>query len=163
VARPFLPELTVVQVAVVVTDLEAYAARTNAMAGAGDWRVYDFGPHRIRNYVHRGKPATGRTLLALNDGRPQLELLQPLGGTSAHQEWLDEHGEGMHHVAAVVPSVGAAVADAAAHGIGVISSGDGFGADGSGAFAYLDTQAALGMIVEVFEPPTSLGEPARRL
>ena len=42
-------------------------------------------------------------------------------------------------------------------------AGDGFGADGSGKFAYLDTQSTLGMIVEVLEPPTSLGEPDRRL
>ena len=33
----------------------------------------------------------------------------------------------------------------------------------SGRFAYLDTQAALGMIFEVIEPPTGLGEPLRRL
>ncbi len=35
--------------------------------------------------------------------------------------------------------------------------------DGSGKFAYLDTQSSLGMIFEVIEPPTGLGEPARRL
>lgn len=151
------------QVAVVVADFEAYAARTQLLVGAGPWRIYDFGPHRISNYVHRGTPATGRTLLALNDTRPQIELLQPLGGSSPHQEWLDEHGEGMHHVAAVVSSVDRAVEDAAAPGIGVISSGEGFGADGSGKFVYLDTQSALGMIVEVFEPPTGLGEPVKRL
>jgi len=44
-----------------------------------------------------------------------------------------------------------------------LSSGEGFGADGSGRFAYRDTQAALGMIFEVIEPPTGLGEPLRRL
>jgi hypothetical protein len=163
VSPPFLPELAIVQIAVVVADLEAYAARTTALAGAGPWRVYDFGPGRIANYLLHGAPATGRTLLALNDARPQIELLQPLGGTSPHQEWLDEHGEGMHHVAAVVPSVDETVEHAATHGIAVISSGEGFGVDGSGKFAYLDTQAALGMIVEVFEPPTGLGEPAKRL
>jgi methylmalonyl-CoA/ethylmalonyl-CoA epimerase len=158
-----IPGLTIVQVAMVVADLEAHAARLSAAVGAGPWRVYEFGPHMIDNYVMRGEPATGRTLLALSDAHPQLELLQPLGGTSAHQEWLDTHGEGMHHVGAVVESVDDAVATAAGHGIGVISSGEGFGRDGSGKFAYLDSQKALGMIVEVFEPPTALGEPARRL
>jgi hypothetical protein len=163
VTPAFLSSLTIVQVAIVVTDLEASAARYAALAGSGPWRVYDFGPHRIREYTMRGQPVTGRTLLALNDARPQVELLQPTGGTSAHQEWLDEHGESMHHVGAVVESVDDTVAAAAALGIGVISSGEGFGADGSGKFAYLDTQSTLGMIVEVLEPPTSLGEPDRRL
>ena len=47
--------------------------------------------------------------------------------------------------------------------IDVISRGEGFGVDATGKFAYLDTQADLGMILEVVEPPTSLGEPLRRL
>jgi hypothetical protein len=51
----------------------------------------------------------------------------------------------------------------AAEGIGVLSGGEEFGVDGGGKFTYLDMHAALGMIVEVIEPPTSLGEPARRL
>jgi len=157
-----LAGLSIVQVAVVVTDLEAYVTRHTAMVGDGPWRVYELGADNIRDYTLRGAPATGRTLLALNDGRPQVEILQPLGGTSPHQEWFDTHGESMHHVGAVVESVDTTVAAAAAQGIGVISSGHGFGADGSGNFAYLDTHATLGMILEVFEPPTGLGEPLRR-
>lgn len=43
------------------------------------------------------------------------------------------------------------------------SGGEGFGAGGSGKFAYLDTQSRLGMILEVIEPPTRLGDPTRRL
>ncbi len=52
---------------------------------------------------------------------------------------------------------------AAADGIEVISSGEGFGTGGSGKFAYLDTQAQLGTILELVEPPAGLGEPLRRI
>jgi hypothetical protein len=162
-AQQLLAGLEIVQVAVVVHDLDAYAARHTALVGGGPWRIYEFGPHMMGRYEHRGAPATGRTLLALNDARPQVELLEPLGGSSPHQEWLDRHGEGFHHVGAIVDSVDAVTKAAASQGIGVISSGEAFGLDGSGKFAYLDTGAALGMIVEVFEPPTGLGEPLRRL
>ena len=161
--RTLLSGLSVIQVAVVVRDLDACAARQSAILGNGPWRVYDLGPHIIDRYVFRGEPATGHTLVALNDGHPQTEILQPLGGTNLHQEWLDEHGEGLHHVGVVVDSVAEVVSQAAGEGIGVLSSGEGFGVDGSGKFAYLDTHATLGMIFEVIEPPTSLGEPARRL
>lgn len=92
--QQLLAGLEIVQVAVVVRDLDAYAARHALLVNNGPWRVYEFGPHRISRYEHRGAPATGRTLLALNDGHPQTELLQPLGGSSPHQEWLDRHGEG---------------------------------------------------------------------
>jgi hypothetical protein len=158
-----LPGLPIIQVGLVVNDVEAYATRQSRLLGNGPWRVYEFGPHMMSRYEFRGSPATGRTLVAPNDTHPQLEILQPLGGRNIHQEWLTDHGEGLHHVAAVVESVDAVVSSAQEAGIDVLSSGEGFGSDGSGRFAYLDTQAALGMIFEVIEPPTGLGEPLRRL
>ncbi len=160
---PLLQRLEIIQVAVVVRDLEAYAARQSRLLGNGPWRVYEFGPHMMTRYEHNGIPATGRTLVALNDTHPQVEILQPLSGRSIHQDWLEEHGEGLHHVAAIVESIDAVVTAANDDRIGVLSSGEGFGVDGSGKFAYLDTQSHLGMILEVIEPPTGLGEPARRL
>ncbi len=109
---PLLQGLEIIQVAVVVRDLEAYATRQSRLLGNGPWRVYEFGPHMMVRYEHRGVPASGRTLVALNDTHPQIEILQPLSGRSIHQDWLDEHGEGLHHVGAVVESVDAAVAAA---------------------------------------------------
>ena len=160
---PQLKGLSIAQIGVVVHDLRTFASRQSELLGNGPWRVYEFGPHMMARYEHRGAPATGRTLVALNDTHPQIEILQPFGGTGIHQEWLDERGEGLHHVGVIVPSVAAAVAAAGAARIGVLSSGEGFGADGSGGFAYLETQAQLGMILEVIEPPTGLGEPIERL
>ena len=109
---PLLQGLEIIQVAVVVRDVEAYATRQSSLLGNGPWRVYEFGPHTMVRYEHRGAPATGRTLVALNDTHPQIEILQPLSGRSIHQDWLDEHGEGLHHVGAVVESVDAIVAAA---------------------------------------------------
>jgi methylmalonyl-CoA/ethylmalonyl-CoA epimerase len=150
-------------VALVVRDLEFYAMRHAALLGNGPWRVYEFGPHMMGRYEVYGEPADARTLVALNDTKPQIELLQPLSGTSIYKDWLDQRGEGLHHVGAVVESVDAAVAAAETDGIEVLSYGEGFGSDGSGRFAYLDTQPRLGMIFEVIEPPTTLGEPLHRL
>jgi methylmalonyl-CoA/ethylmalonyl-CoA epimerase len=147
----------------VVHDLESHAARQSDLLGAGPWRIYEFGPHMMTWYEDHGSPAVGRTLVALNDTRPQVELLQPVSGPSIYQAWLGEHGEGLHHVGVVVDSVDAVVAAAQGLGIDILSSGAGFGVDGSGKFAYLETRAQIGMIVEVIEPPTSLGEPLRCL
>jgi hypothetical protein len=33
-----------------------------------------------------------------------VELLQPLEGDSIYKEWLEEHGEGLHHIAVMRPS-----------------------------------------------------------
>ena len=156
-----MSRLTIVQVAIVTPDLEACAARQAALFGNGPWRVFELGAHNIRDYTLHGEPATGSTLLGLNDSHPQVELLQPLDGTTTHREWLEQHGQSVHHVGAVVPSVDEAVAAAEAEGIEVVSAGWGFGTDGSGSFAYLDTVEVFGVLFEVFEPPTSLGTPLR--
>jgi len=156
-----LDGLAIVQVALVTDDLERCAADQSRLLGNGPWRVYELGAHNIRDYSLHGEPATGSTLLALNHSSPQIEILQPLGGSSTHRETLDSHGEGIHHVAALVPSVDAAVAVAADNGVEVVSAGWGFGEDGSGSFAYLDTRSVIGTLLEVFEPPTTLGDPLR--
>ena len=160
-AAGLLNELAIVQVAFVTHDLEACAERQSALFGNGPWRVYELGAHNIRDYTLHGRPATGSTLLGLNGSSPQVEILQPLHGSTPHGEWLEERGESVHHVAAAVPSVDDACAAAQAAGIEIVSTGWGFGADQSGAFAYLDTRAVLGVLLEVFEPPTGLGEPLR--
>jgi methylmalonyl-CoA/ethylmalonyl-CoA epimerase len=158
-----LTELSIFQIAVVVRDLDAAAAGHTALIGNGPWRVYEFGPHMMSRYEMLGRPATARTLVALNDSRPQVEILQPLSGPSIYQDWLEERGDGLHHIAAIVESVDDLTLAAAADGIEVISSGEGFGTGGSGKFAYLDTQAQLGTILELVEPPAGLGEPLRRI
>ena len=33
-----------------------------------------------------------------------VELLQPVDGPSIYKEWLDEHGEGLHHIAVMRPT-----------------------------------------------------------
>lgn len=155
--------LAIVQVALVTHDLEACAERQSALFGNGPWRVFELGADNISDYTLRGKPATGSTLLALNSSNPQLEILQPLRGSTPHGEWLDELGEGVHHVGTVVASVDDACAAARAENIDVVATGRGLGPDQDGAFAYLDTRSLLGTLLEVFEPPTGLGEPLRVL
>ena len=99
--------------------------------------------------------------LALNDASPQMELIQPLEGDSIQRDWLEERGEGLHHIAVVVPSVAQAIEAMAALGYPLMQSGTGFGVggDGDGAYAYIDTTAALGLIVEAIEQPSSLPPP----
>ena len=47
-----------------------------------------------------GKPAEWKVKISsAKVGNTEIELLQPSGGESALQEFLDEHGEGVHHIA----------------------------------------------------------------
>jgi len=98
-----------------------------------------------------GEPADFSMRLALTGSDPQLELLQPLEGPSILTDWLERRGEGLHHMGVEVASVDETIAQMAAAGIKCVQHGYGFGADGSGAFAYFDTEAELGCYLEAIE------------
>lgn len=77
-------------------------------------------------------------------------------GPSIHADWLEEHGEGFHHVGYVVRSLEQTTAEMEAAGHPVIARIHSFGADGDGAAAYYDTADTLGFLVEAVEPPVQM-------
>jgi hypothetical protein len=132
----------------------------NGHAGLGA-SVYQHNQTDLEFLAHercdnRGRPAEFSNRLALNDQSPQLELIQPLTGTSTHRDWLQEHGEGPHHVGIVVDSVPDAVAQAVLASFEVVQSGSGIGPHRDGAGAYIDTSDALGLMVEAVELTTEM-------
>jgi hypothetical protein len=88
-----------VQVCVVVRDLDATMRKFVELMGIGPWAVFDFGPPDVTNIRVRGEPASFRVKLAITwTGDRMWEIIQPVEGPSPYQEFLDEKGEGMHHV-----------------------------------------------------------------
>ena len=78
-----------------------------------------------------------------------------------YREHLANHGEGLHHVGYFVDDVQAAIADMAGRGYALLQSGRGFGVDGDGAYAYFDTEADLGCVLEAIQAPRQLPPPHR--
>jgi catechol 2,3-dioxygenase-like lactoylglutathione lyase family enzyme len=140
------------QIGILVRDIEAAVAKHEALVGPQDWIRVHNGPHNLHGLHYKGQPADYSMLLALSGSDPQLELLQPLEGPSILQEWLDRRGEGLHHLGIEVESVDATIVEMEAAGYASLQHGYGFGADGSGAFAYFDTEAELGYLLEAIEP-----------
>ena len=132
------------QIAFAVHDLEATARRFDALLRAGPWRGYVFDEP---DWALR---------LALTDGHPQYELVQPLRGESIHQRWLDDGRTGMHHLGYVVDSIDAGAAEFESAGHPVVMEARGFGAAGDGRAVYVDTVATLGFYVELVEPPRAM-------
>ena len=77
-------------------------------------------------------------------GPHEIELLQPSGGPSALQEFLDESGEGIHHVAYLSDDVKGDVSRLVAQGVEVLTSAN----LDTGGFAYVRTQPT-GMVIEI--------------
>ena len=145
------------QIAFVVRDLEEALERYSAVLGAAPWRGWrTFGADDHEETEYRGRPTSFSVRLALNNSSPQVELIQPLTGPSTHEDWLEQRGEGPHHVGIIVDSVRKTVAQMEAAGYPLVHSGRGFGPQRDGAWAYFDTTQALGLMLEAVEPPTSM-------
>jgi methylmalonyl-CoA/ethylmalonyl-CoA epimerase len=140
------------QIGIVVRDLDAAMARHDAVLGEGAWLVVENGPQNLHGLHVRGEPRDFSMRLALRGSEPQLELLQPVAGDDILREWLGRHGEGLHHLGVLVDSVDQTITAMRGHGVACLQHGYGFGADGSGAFAYFDTERELGYLVEAIEP-----------
>lgn len=151
----------VFQIAFVVHDLDAALGRYTRVLGGAPWRIFTFSAAIHHEAVYRGGPTDFSVQLALNGTSPQYELIEPERGPGIHRDWLDEHGEGFHHVGVIVDSVDATVAHMAAAGYDAIQTGAGFGAAGDGRYAYFDTARDLGFLIEAVEPPERMPDPDR--
>ena len=149
------------QIAFVVRDLDAALDRYTRILGGAPWRIFTFSAAIHREAEYRGGPTDFSVQLALNGTSPQYELIEPQSGRGIHQDWLDERGEGFHHVGVIVESLVEATARMAAGGYDAVQTGAGFGAAGDGAYAYFDTIRDLGCYVEAVEPPERMPEPDR--
>lgn len=69
-------------------------------AGIGPWRIYTFSPQTMTEITYRGRPSQHSMKLGLAfSGSMLWEIVQPLTGPSIYEEFLEKHGEGIHHVA----------------------------------------------------------------
>lgn len=103
----------------------------------------------------RGAPADFVAHISLAyAGDVQLELIQPVSGTSLYSEFLAASGPGLHHVCYYVDDLDDAVATAAAAGTDVVMSGA--MADGEIRFAYLAGGIGSVPFVELAELGTGM-------
>ena len=136
---PFLKE-GVAQVGFVVRDLEASVEAYYRLFGIGPWHFYTYGKPLVKRMTRHGRPAEYRMRLALSWLGPlRIELIQPLEGDTVYREFIKEHGYGLHHFGVLVKNMQEALTAAGEAGLAMTMDGAGFGADGDGHYAYLDT------------------------
>ena len=90
----------ITQVALVTKDIEASAKRWAAVLGVDVPKITTTRPGNEVHMVYQGKPSNARAKLAfLRAGQVTVELIEPVGAGSSWKKFLDEHGEGVHHIA----------------------------------------------------------------
>ncbi|WP_018930487.1 VOC family protein [Gracilibacillus lacisalsi] len=97
---------------------------------------------------YKGESTPARAKLAFFDmGSLQLELIEPDEHPSTWREYLDQHGEGPHHIAFVVNDLKEKVTVMEDKGMTLQQKGEYPG----GRYAYMDTLKDLKIITELLE------------
>ncbi|WP_101295674.1 VOC family protein [Halegenticoccus soli] len=161
--RPEIPALDVEipeisQIAFVVEEIEDGMDRFGSVLGVDTWQLYRFEPPTLTDTTYRGEPHDYSMVLALTEvGGTMLELIEPLEGESIYTEHLEEHGEGLHHVACFAfDDPEAVIEEFEDAGMPVLQSG----VYADVPYWYFDTQEQLnGVIFETADNVDAIPEP----
>ncbi len=116
--------------------------------GIGPWNIIKLEPPILREVTLRGEPVDATMLAAIaQSGGIQLELIQPLEGPSIWREFLEEKGEGLHHVQSHVQDPSMVLTMFREMGVDVLMSGR----IGDSTFYYMNTEPLVGMIYEIID------------
>jgi hypothetical protein len=146
-----IPEFSdFVQVGVVIRDLDASVKVLSEIFGIGPFRTIDWPPTGrtdLERFYH-GTPADFTARMAWTELGPiELELIQPLEGESIWSDFLEEHGEGIHHIRFNVSNLEGVIGYLTRQGIDVTQQGSGLRPGTT--WAYLGTESKVGFIIEV--------------
>lgn len=139
------------QIGILVPDLAVGAKEWGALWGVEEWSVFTFSPQTLTRLTYRGKESDLSMRLAISGSGPQIEIIEPNSGPSIYTEWIEQHGYGLHHLGYYVPSLTDAASTLSAAGHEPVQTGEGFGADGTGHFAYYENLGPNGLVVEFIE------------
>jgi methylmalonyl-CoA/ethylmalonyl-CoA epimerase len=160
-ALPFLSS-GIAQVAQVVEDLERTVEQYWRLFGIGPWDFYTYKRPLLSRASYRGKAADYSMAVALSWlGSMRIELIQVLKGPTIYEEHVRKHGYGVQHLGVLVENMERALGQARAAGIEMIMDGSGFGRDGDGWYAYLDTEDRLGVTLELIQRPKNRRPPEK--
>ena len=156
------------QIGIVVPDLMAGIRDWGAIGfSQAGWRMWEYDGQTLGERLYRGGPGQWSMTIALCGENPQVELIEPGAGPSIYNEWLEDRGQGLHHIGWYVPDLRGSIERMEKAGFPLVQAGFGNGADGSGGFAYFDTLDRFGyyleaiMVPAVRRDPDSVWPPAR--
>lgn len=147
------------QLGVLVPNLEEGARSWGRIWGVEEWKSFYFSPRTLDALTYRGRPAEYEMKLAIASSDPQIEIIEPVKGASIYAEWIEQRGFGLHHLGYYVESLSYVTNELERTGLVPVQTGEGFGADGTGHYAYYENFGQDGLIIEFIEAAAQRREP----
>jgi hypothetical protein len=149
-----IPLPPVSQIGIVVRDMDESIKNLSKFMGIGEWRIDE--ATFEESDLSAGKPCKIKLAFA-EVGNLEIELIQTIEGRPLYQEFLENKGEGIHHIGIDVPDIYSKLDEFEKQGIEVIHGGS----RGQNHFAYLDSEKISGIIIELLQRPKK-GVPDRQ-
>lgn len=146
-----LNSLRLAQVGFIVRDIEITKQKFAEFLGIPVPPTVTSGDYAVTQTLVEGQPApeAGCRMAFFDLENIQLELIEPNGVKSTWQDFLDKHGEGIHHIAFQVDGTDKKLLTL--EGMGFKCAQRGKYNDGSGEYAYVDATDDLKCIIETLE------------
>ncbi|MBS7653872.1 VOC family protein [Candidatus Bathyarchaeota archaeon] len=135
-----------VQVGLVVSDIERARALWAKLLEVEEPPIVETEDWDFTHMKFRGEASKGRAKLTFFKLENMvLEIIEPIGGPSTWQNFLEKHGEGIHHIAFVVENADESMRKLLENG----ASEEQKGRFKGGGYFYLDSRKSLGAIIEL--------------
>lgn len=146
-SKGLLDNMTMAHIAIVVKDIEKTSEAYSELLGMEvPWNIAS--SHESKPTKYHSELTDGEAKLAfIKLGNITIELIEPIGGPSTWQEFLEKEGEGVHHIGFWIKGMKEHVMIFENKGMKEVQSG---GWDG-GEYSYIDATSQLGIIVELLE------------
>lgn len=133
------------QIGIVVKDMDKTIEYYEKVLGLGPFARPDI----VYKEIHlHGKPVNSKWIMGFCSlGSVELELIQPITAPTIYHDFLQEKGEGLHHLGFDVKDIEKKLALCKEMGIKIIQGGQG----ATSRFEYLDTEKIGGVIFELIQ------------
>lgn len=138
-----------IQVGIIVEDIEKSAKAWTSFLGNDEIPEISVATGSEKTPTkYNGQPSDAKAKLAFFQlDNITIELIEPIGGPSTWQEFLDTKGEGIHHIAFEIKGMKSYIKNFEDNGIPLVQHG---GWD-TGEYGYFDGSNGLALIIELLE------------
>lgn len=139
------------QIGFIVKDIEVTKKEFARFFGVEEPPTINSGEYAVTKTRYRGEeaPLAQCSMCFFYFGDLQMELIQPNEAPSAWREYLEQHGEGLHHLAFNVKGMKMKIENCEQWGMKLIQAGE--YRRGDGRYCFLDASDSLKMVVELLE------------
>lgn len=143
-----IPNFKIGQVGMIVKDVEKTSKNIAKLFGLEEPPYEIIGEYELANTIYMGQPTPAKAKATFyHMGSLDLEIIQPMGGPSTWNDFLQENGDGVHHLAWYVKGIDEVTAFLEGLGMTMIQSGNWDG----GQYRYLDARQHVGFLIELLQ------------